>query len=567
MKIKRFGIAVLGIIGMLLCGGGGIYVYAEEEGNVFSYEEDGLVEGSREFTIPAAKGENFDIEITFTASGSEGGVLSFAYDKVTDDQMVQNVYADADDRSGLLNEPVRQGVEETRRFTVAALDGDIVIKATGNGRVISIKAVQCAAKEPGEKVTVYTIGDSLVQTYSEKYAPQTGWGQMLPLYFDDGVTFVNYALGGRSTGNYLRQGRLNQVLCELAPGDYVLIEFGHNDSTSGNQDRYVSVPNFKKNLADIYIKAIRDRGAIPVLVTLCNRNQYRREGDFTVSFPEYVEAMRETAQETDTPLIDLNALTVTYFTKLNQELGIGITDSIIYNHAIAGAYEGEYEKGVKDNTHLQGYGAKVVAGLVAEELQRLGLEGVSEHYMPVVVNELPETPTEIAEKQYEGFVSRITWKASDRADYYKILVAPVTEKQSGEGGVSGVTAPENGTGQLPGYMLAGDFELAGYTTVCDFAYTQAEEGLHYAYKIIAVNAVGESPESEVFSFGLLTEEAISEEGIEDSVGNGMGDEVQDTVGEPMAKGSFTRLLLISAVGGMGLAAVCVYLYYCFRRKR
>lgn len=516
-------IGVMGILGMILCGiSTGRPIYAAQGmppateapsawDAVFTYGEDGVVDGKKEFTIPAAAGENLDIEITFSGNGADG-VLSFAYDRVTEDQMVPNVDSSADDRSGLLNEAVKEGQQQTRSFSVAAIEGDIVITATGQGKVVSIKAIKQAAKAPNEKACIYTVGDSLVQTYAAKYAPQTGWGQTLPLYFDENVTFANRALGGRSTGNYMRQGRLNQVLCEIAPGDCVLIEFGHNDSSSGNKDRYVSVADYKKLLAEVYIKGIRDRGATPVLVTLCNRNQYlRTTSEFTVSYPEYVEAMRETAQETDTLLIDLNAITVDYFTKLNLEFGPGITKDIIYNHAIAGAYEGEYAKGVRDDTHLQYYGARLVAGFVAEELQKLDIEGISEHYAPLETPEIPKVPEGIAEKKYGNFVSRITWDPCEGADYYKVEVAELARENAQEGGTGGETLTDGTSGNSPGgtdgaapdiYELAGEFEIAGYTTVCDFANMDAVEGKHYAYKVTAVNAAGESPESEVFSIGL-----------------------------------------------------------------
>ncbi len=510
MRIKRKKIiAALGLSGVILASlGVRVPVYAAQGGPlimgnpntqdtaVFTYEEDGVVDGRKEFVIPAAAGENYEIEITFAGNGADS-VMSFAYDRVTEDQMVPNTDSGADDRSGLLNETVREGQQQTRSFCVAAIQGDIVITATGQGRVTGIRAVKQAQKTPNDKACIYTIGDSLVQTYAEKYAPQTGWGQTLPLYFDENVTFVNRALGGRSTGNYMRQGRLNQVLCEIAPGDCVLIEFGHNDSSSGNKDRYVSVEDYKKLLADVYIKGIRDRGATPVLVTLCNRNQYvQATGEFTVSFPKYVEAMKETAAETDTLLIDLNAVTVERFTQLNHQLGAGITNDIIYNHAIAGAYEGEYAKGVKDNTHLQYYGAKLVGGFVAEELQKLNLQGISEHYVPLGMPEAPKAPEGISEKKYENFISRITWSPCEGADYYKIMVAELTAAGSG-----GSEEPGDGAASDI-YKLAGEFELAGYTTVCDFANTDAEEGRRYAYKVTAVNAAGESPESEIFAFGL-----------------------------------------------------------------
>lgn len=238
------------------------------------------------------------------------------------------------------------------------------------------------------------------------------------------------------------------------------------------------------------------------MVTLCNRNQYfYTTGEFTVSFPEYVEAMRETAAETDTLLIDLNAITVDYFSKLSLELGVGITKNIIYNHAIAGAYEGEYAKGVRDDTHLQYYGAKLVGGFVAEELGKLNLQGISEHYVPLETPEAPRAPEGIAEKKYENFVSRITWTPCEGADYYKVLVAEIVERNAqGDGAANGDEAAGGIASGI--YELAGEFELAGYTAVCDFANTNAVKDKYYAYKVTAVNAAGESPESEVFSFGL-----------------------------------------------------------------
>ena len=497
--------AFLLVLGALFIGGAASNIVSaakNPEDIIFkSFKDDeGLVEGTWEYVIPAKPGDNFDIEITFTGSISADTTLSFTYDFVTDDQMVANVQkAGSDDRSGLYNESVSKGKEEVRSFSVAAMTGDIVITASGQGKIVSINAVKRDPKTKGDKVTVYTVGDSLVQTYSERYAPQTGWGQTMELYFNDNVKFVNRALGGRSTGNFLRQGRLNEVLCEIVPGDYVLIEFGHNDADTTKKDRFVSIPNFKENLK-LYIQAIEDRGAIPVLVTLCNRNQYIAATDeFRVSYGDYVNAMKTVATDTDTFLIDLNAITVERFHSLIKELGKNITKEIIYNHAIAGAYEGDYAGGVADDTHLQYYGAKLVSGYIAEELQKLSLAGLSENYVPLVVEEVPAVPTNITEKKVSGFVSRIKWKESAGADYYKVLVAEITETNPEAEGAPAADAE-------PVYALAGDFTIAGYTTVCDFSYKDAEEGKHYAYKIVAINAAGESEESEIFDFGLLPEE-------------------------------------------------------------
>lgn len=501
MKTKHGSIAIISMLFcVLLIGSMATTVCAAESASVFLQfkDDEGVVDGSKEFIIPANSGDNFDIEIVFTGSISTEMSLSFTYDLVTDDQMIANVYK-SDDRSGLLNEPVVKGKEEKRNFSVAAIDGDIVITASGKGKVLSINAIKQKAKTAGTKTTVYTVGDSLVQTYSARYAPQTGWGQTLELYFNDNVNFVNRALGGRSTGNYIRQGRLNQVLCEIVPGDVVLIEFGHNDGDTSKADRYVNTTNFMDYLENVYIKAIRDRGAIPVLVTLCNRNQYIKATDeYRVSYPEYVNAMISAAKSADALLIDLNALTVECFGNLCRELGPDITDEIIYNHAIADAYDSDYKAGVKDDTHLQYYGAKLVAGLISEKLAEMKLAGVSEHYTPLVVESVPTTPSNITPKPHEKYVSRIKWHASDNADYYKILVSEVIEVASAN--------PE----EAPSYELTGEFTIAGYTTICDYAYPEAEEGKHYAYKVIAVNAAGESAESEIFSFDLLQEKEPDE---------------------------------------------------------
>lgn len=556
-KFKLIPMAILLVMGALLVGMATDNIVSaakNPEDIIFkSFKNDeGLVEGTWEYVIPAQPGENFDIEITFTGSISADTTLSFAYDFVTDDQMVANVQkADSSDRSGLLNETVTKGKEDIRNFSVAAMTGDIVITASGQGKILSINAIKQNAKTKGDKATVYTIGDSLVQTYAAKAAPQTGWGQTMELYFNDKVQFVNRALGGRSTGNYLRQGRLNQVLCELVPGDYVLIEFGHNDADTSKVDRFVSTANFKENLK-LYIQAIRDRGATPILVTLCNRNQYIAATDeFRVSYPEYVNAMKVAAEESEALLIDLNAITVERFHSLIKEFGKNITNEIIYNHAIAGAYEGDYAKGVADNTHLQYYGAKLVAGYVSEELQKLNLAGLSENYVPLAVGEIPAAPTNITEKKVSGFVSRIKWNASEGTDYYKVLVAEIVESNPEVEGVPVADAE-------PVYALAGDFTVAGYTTVCDFSYKDAEEGKHYAYKIVAINAAGESEESEIFDFGLLPEEK------EDDGQPGGDNDTQDDKADSEKDGGINPAVI--AVIAVAAVAVVVAVIIIIKKK-
>ena len=264
-----------------------------------------------------------------------------------------------------------------------------------------------------------------------------------------------------------------------------------------------------KNLADIYIKAIKDRGATPILVTVCNKNEYKRNsGEFIVSYPDYVEAMRQVAEETDTLLVDLSAITVERFTELNAAWGTGITGGIIYNYVLPGIYEGNYANGVSDNTHLQTYGAKLVAGFVAEELRKMNLPGLSEYYVPMEqATAVPAVPTNLTERVHEETPWRISWEAVESADFYQVYIAELVENSKSDGSGSG------------SYRVEGEFGVVGYTTVPEYSYKMGKQEAHYAYKVVAVNEAGSSPESEIFTFGKMVTgpeaaEDVAETGVE-----------------------------------------------------
>lgn len=458
---------------MLILGGKNIYGADLEK--VYEYGDEGIVEDYLELKIEAESGKNYEITVDFTGITNERATISLGYDKVTNDQMVGNIYA-SDDRSGLMDEAVISGKIETRTFMVAALEDRIVINAWGKGKITKIIAKEI--ENQNHTTTVYTIGDSLVQTYSQEYAPQTGWGQMLQEYFNsNNLQVKNYALGGRSTGSFLREGRLNQVLINIQEGDYVLIEFGHNDASKDKEDRYVSVEDYKVLLREQYIRAIEQRGGIPVLVTLVNRNDYNSStGVFNVSFERYVTAMKEVAKETGVKLIDLNGMTVEYFTKMNKEYGIGITEALIYNHSKPGEYSGAYSDGVSDNTHLQKYGAKLVAGMVARSLSEFGEEVLCNNYiMAETADKMPETPTGLKMKNNNWIAGSIQWTLAEGADFYKIYVADITDGEE-------------------------EYQLAGYSSSGEFMYEDVTIFKTYKFKVVAVNSAGESSESEEFVF-------------------------------------------------------------------
>ncbi|WP_322907438.1 rhamnogalacturonan acetylesterase [Paenibacillus campi] len=214
---------------------------------------------------------------------------------------------------------------------------------------------------------VYLAGDSTVQTYRSAQRPQAGWGQMIAGYFDDGVQFSNRAIGGRSSRSFIEQGRLDTIVSLLQPGDYLMVQFGHNDADFSKPERYTPVNDYRQYLKT-YIDRAHSKGATPILVTPVSRRDYNAStGQFNPSFPDYVQAMKQVAAETNTLLIDLNARSVALY----NETGVEGTKSI-FLHVAPGEYSA-FPNGVQDNTHFQEQGAVKIAGLIAAGIQELNI--------------------------------------------------------------------------------------------------------------------------------------------------------------------------------------------------
>ncbi len=214
---------------------------------------------------------------------------------------------------------------------------------------------------------VYLAGDSTVQTYATAQRPQAGWGQMIARYFDQGIQFSNHAMSGRSTRSFIEQGRLDAITSQLQPGDYLMIQFGHNDANSARADRYTPVPDYARYLKE-YIDLAYEKDATPILVTPVSRREYDVTAkQFKRSFPEYVQAMKQVAVETNTLLIDLNASSAELYTTL----GVEATQST-FLHTMPGQSPA-FPNGIQDDTHFQEQGARQIAGLVASGIKQLDI--------------------------------------------------------------------------------------------------------------------------------------------------------------------------------------------------
>ncbi len=211
---------------------------------------------------------------------------------------------------------------------------------------------------------IYWIGDSTVHFNHVDTWPQCGMGQELEVYLRPGVRVCNHAENGRSTKSFWDEGWFEPVGKALKPGDFLFIQFGHNDPKSEDPARYAAPEDYRRNLLR-YADVARAAGALPVLITPLTRRRFEG-GVLTESHGAYPGVMRALAAEEGIPLIDLTAKS----RKLVEELGDEGSKELYMNFP-AGLYP-NYPEGSGDNTHLRYAGAFRFAGLVAEGLRELG---------------------------------------------------------------------------------------------------------------------------------------------------------------------------------------------------
>ncbi|MCQ2193052.1 MAG: GDSL-type esterase/lipase family protein [Paludibacteraceae bacterium] len=215
---------------------------------------------------------------------------------------------------------------------------------------------------------VFLIGDSTVCDYKESQFPMTGWGQVLKYFFNGNIQIVNHAIGGRSSRSFREQGRWNTVLKALAPGDFVFIQFGHNDRDNSKKERYTPVNDYKLRL-DSFVTEARAKGAIPVLVSPMVMNAWKNNemrNVFTESGNDYRGAMAEVAKARNCPFVDLNMRSFNYFKQFNSTF----LARFYYNNYAAGEYA-NYKDGNSDNTHFQEMGAITLCSFIVDELKKI----------------------------------------------------------------------------------------------------------------------------------------------------------------------------------------------------
>lgn len=260
------------------------------------------------------------------------------------------------------------------------------------------------------KLGIFIASDSTAQTYSLSEFPQSGWGAELYHFikgdrlqvsqssfysqstkYEFETTYIdNRSLGARSIKTFLLEGRLEAILKDICPGDYLLIQFGDNDATTYRPDRFVNPKKFEQFLKE-YIDSVRIRKAHPVLISPPTQYKFDDDlGEFKLCFNDYREAMIQVSKKENIPFIDLGKESTNLLNKLGRDaahsLFLQVSKSDFPN----------LSENKMDVTHFRKYGAFIISKMIATHLKELiGIRYFQNNtygydYRPIINNKLNE---------------------------------------------------------------------------------------------------------------------------------------------------------------------------------
>jgi len=220
---------------------------------------------------------------------------------------------------------------------------------------------------PEKKVTIFLIGDSTMANKPAEENPERGWGMYFPNYLTNEAEVQNHAVNGRSTKSFLAEHRWDTVMTRLEAGDYVLIQFGHNDSKADDSNRYAPAHTLYKANLIRYVNDVRSKGATPILITPVMRRKFDADGKFVDQHGDYPGVVKEVSAAMNVLLIDLQNGREELVVKEGVEGCRRRFLKIPLNHFKN--YKGKTE----DNTHFSDYGAASVASLVCQSIKEQNL--------------------------------------------------------------------------------------------------------------------------------------------------------------------------------------------------
>ncbi len=265
-------------------------------------------------------------------------------------------------RTPVISERERVRIKE-REQTKLNWDDLLTLEITGTRQAVTRITIEPDTTAP----TVFLCGNSTVVDQDDE--PWASWGQMITRWFTDEVCFCNMAESGETASTFISVGRLSKALSMMKEGDYIIMEFGHNDQKQkfAGAGAYYNFATALKTFVD----EARRRGATPIFITPTQRRTFDKEGHITESHANYPEAMAWVAEREGCPLIDLHEMTRTLYEALGVE---GSKKAFV--HYPANTFPGQ-DKALADNTHFNPYGAYQIAKCVVQGLREIDADFIS----------------------------------------------------------------------------------------------------------------------------------------------------------------------------------------------
>jgi len=214
-----------------------------------------------------------------------------------------------------------------------------------------------------KKITIWMCGDSTMSIKERKTYPETGWGMPFVYFWDSTVLVENLAKNGRSTSSFRNEGLWKKVFEGAVEGDYVFIQFGHNDEVS-TKKTYTSEVAYKNNLKQ-YVSEARSKKATPILFTPMARRKFDQSGKIEGTHDVYSQIVRDVAKEEKVILFDMDKTTQQLYQQFGAE-----NSKLLFLQLKAGEHP-NYPDGKEDNTHFNELGARLIAQLVLLEIKTL----------------------------------------------------------------------------------------------------------------------------------------------------------------------------------------------------
>lgn len=260
-------------------------------------------------------------------------------------------------------------------------DNKLTLEFLGTPIIQSIKIT------PVSKIkTLFIAGDSTVTDQNNE--PWGSWGQFFPNYLTTDVTVANYACSGLALSSFKSGNRLEKILHLMQAGDYLFIEFGHNDEKAKGEGK--GAWGEYTTLLKEYVTRAREKGGIPVLITPTQRRRFNDDGTLQSTHGEFPDAMRKVAQELQVPLIDVTNMTTAMYESWGDE-----ASKKAFVFYPANTFPGQ-EKALADNTHFGSFGANEVAKCVVQGIKDLKLD-IAKYIKATVPNYDPKKPSQFSD--------------------------------------------------------------------------------------------------------------------------------------------------------------------------